>query len=71
VAWKDTWLPESELVKAKELVDEFTLVNECDIRGRKSPLQQNLSASGHPNAQDVEKPTKQRGRPRRGAKENR
>ena len=36
--WKDTWMPESKLARAKELVDTFIANDRSSTRGRKRPL---------------------------------
>ena len=39
VEWKDTWMPESELAGAKELVDAFIANDGSGTEGRKQPLE--------------------------------
>ncbi|KAH6689920.1 hypothetical protein BKA61DRAFT_585123 [Leptodontidium sp. MPI-SDFR-AT-0119] len=65
VQWKDTWMPESELAGAKELVDTFMANNGSGTRGRKRPLKRGRSATRQPDARGGEEPKKRRGRPRK------
>ena len=65
VEWKDTWMPESELDGAKELVDAF-MVNDgsgTGVRGR--PLKRSRQVTGQLGAGAEEEPKKRRGRPRK------
>lgn len=64
VAWKDTWMPESELAGAKELVDAF-IANGGNGISRKRPLNRGVLATGQPVALGEEEPKKRRGRPRK------
>jgi hypothetical protein len=59
VQWKDTWMPESKLARAKELVDTFTANNKSRTGGRKRPLKRCQPAAKLPYAQGKEKPKKQ------------
>jgi hypothetical protein len=65
VEWKDTWMPESELAGAKELVDAFMVNDGSGTGGRKRPLKRCRPAAGLPYARGEEEPKKQRGRPRK------
>ncbi|KAH6661870.1 hypothetical protein B0J14DRAFT_663148 [Halenospora varia] len=65
VEWKDTWVPESELSGAKELVDAF-MANDGS-GGRRRPLKRGRPATGQPGVQGEEGPKKRRGRPRKQA----
>jgi hypothetical protein len=65
VQWKDTWMPESELAGAKELVDTFTANDGSATGGRKRPLKRCRPAAGLPYARGEEEPKKRRGRPRK------
>jgi hypothetical protein len=65
VEWKDTWMPESELAGAKELVDAFTANDGSGTRGRKRSLKRCRPAAGLPYARGGEEPKKRRGRPRK------
>lgn len=68
VEWKDTWMPESELTGAKELVDAFMANGGGRTSGRKRPLKRGRPATGQPDARGEEEPKKRRGRPRRVAR---
>lgn len=63
VEWKDTWMPESELAGAKELVDAFTVNNRNGSIER--PLKRGRMATGQCDARGEEEPKKRRGRPRK------
>ena len=65
VQWKDTWMPESELAGAKELVDRFTVNDGSRTGGRKRPLKRCRPAARLPYAQGEEEPKKRRGQPRK------
>lgn len=59
VEWKKTWMPESELATAKEMLDTF-----ITGAGRKRPQKRGRLATGLVGARD-EEPKKRRGRPRK------
>ena len=65
VEWKDTWMPESELAGAKELVDAFMTNDGGGTGGRKRPLKRCWPATGQRDAWGGEEPKKRRGRPRK------
>jgi hypothetical protein len=65
VEWKDTWMPESELAGAKELVDAFMANDGGGNGGRKRPLKRGRPATGHPDPRGGEEPKRRRGRPRK------
>ena len=65
VQWKDTWMPESELAGAKELVDAFMANDGSGTGGRKRPLKRDRPAARLPYARGGEEPKKRRGRPRK------
>jgi hypothetical protein len=65
VEWKDTWMPESELAGAKDLVDAFMENGGSGTGGRKLPLNRGWPATGQPDARGEEEPKKRRGRPRK------
>jgi hypothetical protein len=58
-------MPESELARAKELVDTFTANDGSATRGRKRPLKRCRPAAGLPYAWGEEEPKKRRSRPRK------
>jgi hypothetical protein len=60
VDWKKTWMPESELATAKEMLDTF-----ITGAGRKRPQKRGRLATGLVGARDEEEPKKRRGRPRK------
>lgn len=64
VEWKETWMPESELAGAEELVEAFMTEVGTGTRGRKRPQKRSRLAAGLPDAQEGE-PKKRRGRPRK------
>ena len=61
VEWKDTWMPESELAGAKELVDAFMASDGSGTGGRKQRLKRNWPVTGQPEGGLK----KRRGRPRK------
>ncbi|KAE9373826.1 hypothetical protein N431DRAFT_456560 [Stipitochalara longipes BDJ] len=61
VEWNETWMPESELAEAKELVDAFKANEGSEISDRKRPLNRGRLATGQPDALGK----KRRGRPRK------
>jgi hypothetical protein len=61
VQWKDTWMPKSELARAKELVDTFMANDRSAIGGRKRPLKRCWPAARLPYAWGEEEPKKRRG----------
>ncbi|KAG9228934.1 hypothetical protein BJ875DRAFT_524797 [Amylocarpus encephaloides] len=65
VEWKDTWMPESEMVGAKELVYAFIAKNGSGISGRKRFRNQCVSTIEQSDCQDMEAPKKRCGRPRK------
>jgi hypothetical protein len=65
VQWKDTWMPESELAGAKELVDAFMANDGSRTGGRKRPLKRGRPAAGLFDAQGGDEPKIRRGRPRK------
>ena len=69
VKWKDTWMPESEMVRAKELVDAFIANSGSGTGGRKRFRDQGGSAIKQSDCQDKEAPKKRRGRPRKQTQE--
>ena len=60
VQWKDTWMPESELAGAKELVDTFRANDGSGTGGRKRPLKRCRPAARLPYARGEEEPKKRR-----------
>jgi hypothetical protein len=65
VEWKDTWMPESEMVGAKELVDAFIAKTGSGTTGRKRFRNQCGSTIEQSDYQVMEAPKKRRGRPRK------
>ena len=65
VEWKDTWMPESELAGAKELVDAFIANDGSGTEGRKRHLERSQSATRQPHARGNDELKKRRGRPRK------
>jgi len=65
VEWKDTWMPKSELARAKELVDAFMAKSKNKSKARKQPLKQSLPATGPLDARGKEEPKKRHGCPRK------
>jgi hypothetical protein len=65
VEWKDTWMPESELAGAKQLVDTFMASDGSGTGGRKRPLKRSRPGTEQPDARGGEELKKRRGRPRK------
>jgi hypothetical protein len=65
VEWKDTWMPESELGGAQELVDEYMANGGSGTGVRKRPLNRDRLATGQLDARGEEEPKKRRVRPRK------
>ena len=65
VDWKPTWMPESELAGAKELVDAFIAKGGRATEREKRPVNPNQQATRQPDARGGEGPKKRRGRPRK------
>lgn len=65
VKWKDTWMPESELAGAKEMVDAFMANDGSGTGGRKRPLKRSSPATVHPDTRVREEPKRRRGRPQK------
>ena len=65
VEWENTWMPESEVLGAKELVNAFLANIKSEMASVEQPLKRGRPDAGQPSVQSVEEPKKRRGRPRK------